>query len=281
MPQTQTTEAPNPSQAPQANPKSPLAIAKAGAGVGVGVADADSPPAEPIYGTMIPNRIFVGGISRDTSEYDLMVVFSAYGKVRSTKIIVNPDGLNKGYGFVTFETEEEAQRLQSVCKYIILRNRRLNIAPAFKKQPIRRMLQQIVDPNGTIYSYFTTNNNNNNNNNNTTTIQAQPAPQIGASIPIDQYPISSSYPPEYSAAAVPTIYQQAPPGVQYQPIYQYYSFPVNVPTVWHQNYYPDPPISSTQIAISPQTAWEFDNVNNNNINNNNNNNNNSNNWNLS
>ncbi|XP_034471749.1 protein boule-like [Drosophila innubila] len=222
----------------EALPKSSMAIAEAGV-------EADSPPAEPIYGNIIPNRIFVGGISRDTSEYDLMVVFSAYGKVRNTKIIVNHDGFNKGYGFVTFETEEEVQRLQSVCKYIILHNRRLNIAPAFKKQPVRRMLQQIVDPNGTIYSYFTTNH----------STSTQPSSPIGNSVnlPIDQY-TTSSYPAEFTAAAVPTIYQQAPPGAQFQPIYQYYSVPVSVPNVWHQNYYPDP----------QQTSWEFDNVNNNN-----------------
>lgn len=40
-------------------------------------------------------------------------VFSAYGNVKSTKIIVDRAGVSKGYGFVTFETEREAQKLQS------------------------------------------------------------------------------------------------------------------------------------------------------------------------
>lgn len=40
-------------------------------------------------------------------------MFSAYGNVKSTKIIVDRAGVSKGYGFVTFETEQEAQRLQS------------------------------------------------------------------------------------------------------------------------------------------------------------------------
>lgn len=51
--------------------------------------------------------------SGDTTEADLTRVFSAYGTVKSTKIIVDRAGVSKGYGFVTFETEQEAQRLQA------------------------------------------------------------------------------------------------------------------------------------------------------------------------
>lgn len=54
--------------------------------------------------------------SGDTTESELCRVFSAYGNVKSTKIIVDRAGISKGYGFVTFETEQEAQRLQNeVC----------------------------------------------------------------------------------------------------------------------------------------------------------------------
>lgn len=52
-------------------------------------------------------------LSGDTTETELCRVFSAYGNVKSTKIIVDRAGVSKGYGFVTFETEQEAQRLQS------------------------------------------------------------------------------------------------------------------------------------------------------------------------
>lgn len=51
--------------------------------------------------------------SGDTTEAELCRVFSAYGNVKSTKIIVDRAGVSKGYGFVTFETEQEAQRLQN------------------------------------------------------------------------------------------------------------------------------------------------------------------------
>lgn len=95
-------------------------------------------------------------------------VFSAYGNVKSTKIIVDRAGVSKGYGFVTFETELEASRLHDVSRNywwikesinfnekklisiffkgrcVILRDRKLNIAPAIKKQTF-------CAPNETIY----------------------------------------------------------------------------------------------------------------------------------
>jgi hypothetical protein len=92
-----------------------------------------------MYGTLVPNRIFVGGISSSTTEEELVDLFSPYGLVRATKIIVDRAGVSKGYGFVTFETEEEAKRLYNAINDkeidpIVHRERRLNIAPAVKKQ---------------------------------------------------------------------------------------------------------------------------------------------------
>uniref|UniRef100_A0A0A9X232 Protein boule n=1 Tax=Lygus hesperus TaxID=30085 RepID=A0A0A9X232_LYGHE len=88
----------------------------------------------PKFGYVIPNRVFVGGISSQTTENDLAQLFSSYGNVVNTKIIADRAGVSKGYGFVTFETEEEAKRLQADAESIVLRERRLNIAPAIRKQ---------------------------------------------------------------------------------------------------------------------------------------------------
>lgn len=87
----------------------------------------------PKFGTLVPNRIFVGGIHTDTTESELYELFSAYGNVMATKIIADRAGVSKGYGFVTFETEEEARRIQNE-ENIILKDRKLNLAPAIKKQ---------------------------------------------------------------------------------------------------------------------------------------------------
>ncbi|XP_055914431.1 protein boule isoform X2 [Eupeodes corollae] len=185
-----------------------------------GPAQLEAPLAAPKYGTLIPNRIFVGGISGDTTESELCRVFSAYGNVKSTKIIVDRAGVSKGYGFVTFETEQEAQRLQTEGESVVLRDRKLNIAPAIKKQ-------SIVATNGAVY-YTTT----------------PPAPI--SNMPIDQF-AAAVYPP----AGVPTLY---PPSMQYQPFYQYYSVPMNVPTIWPQNYQD---LNNNEIECNPNVSAQI------------------------
>lgn len=65
-----------------------------------------------MHSKLTPSFCFLSS-SGDTTEADLTRVFSAYGTVKSTKIIVDRAGVSKGYGFVTFETEQEAQRLQA------------------------------------------------------------------------------------------------------------------------------------------------------------------------
>lgn len=82
----------------------------------------------------VPNRIFVGGISAQTTESELAQLFSAYGNVKATKIIVDRAGVSKGYGFVTFETEMEARRIMRDSQFVMFKQRKLNIAPAIKKQ---------------------------------------------------------------------------------------------------------------------------------------------------
>ncbi|XP_022239926.1 protein boule-like isoform X2 [Limulus polyphemus] len=106
----------------------------------------------PKFGTLIPNRIFVGGISPSTTEAELHALFSNYGNVKATKIIADRAGVSKGYGFVTFETEEEAKRMQAESENLVLKDRKLNIAPAIKKQPFGRMYNESTQlvPNGTI-----------------------------------------------------------------------------------------------------------------------------------
>ncbi|XP_076361170.1 protein boule-like isoform X5 [Tachypleus tridentatus] len=106
----------------------------------------------PKFGTLIPNRIFVGGISPSTTEAELHALFSKYGNVKATKIIADRAGVSKGYGFVTFETEEEAKRIQAESENLVLKDRKLNIAPAIKKQPFGRIYNESTQlvPNGTI-----------------------------------------------------------------------------------------------------------------------------------
>uniref|UniRef100_A0A1I8I162 RRM domain-containing protein n=1 Tax=Macrostomum lignano TaxID=282301 RepID=A0A1I8I162_9PLAT len=91
-------------------------------------------------GTLIPNRVFVGGIPSSATEAELMEFFSALGEVRDVKIIADKSGTSKGYGFVTFESAELAdsiiRRDRESRDGLVFRSRRLNIGPAIKKSPL-------------------------------------------------------------------------------------------------------------------------------------------------
>jgi RNA recognition motif-containing protein len=55
------------------------------------------------------NKLFVGGLSWDTSDDGLRHAFEAHGQVTDAKVISDRDtGRSRGFGFVTFSTASEA-----------------------------------------------------------------------------------------------------------------------------------------------------------------------------
>ncbi|CAK7306826.1 Protein boule-like [Vulpes lagopus] len=102
--QTQTD-----SLSPSPNPVSPVPL--------------NNPTSAPRYGTVIPNRIFVGGID-----------------------------FKYGYGFVTFETQEDAQKiLQEEAEKLNYKDKKLNIGPAIRKQQVGIPRSSIMPAAGTMY----------------------------------------------------------------------------------------------------------------------------------
>lgn len=61
--------------------------------------------------TMIPNRIFVGGLTNGTSEQELRNFFSIYGDVKVVKIVKDKVGALKGFGFITFNSDDEVKKI--------------------------------------------------------------------------------------------------------------------------------------------------------------------------
>jgi len=90
----------------------------------------------PRYGTVIPNRVFVGGIDFKTKEEDLQKYFCKFGVVRDTKIIRDRAEVSKGYGFVTFDTNEDADKVRDQQESLYLGGKKLNIGPAVRKQQL-------------------------------------------------------------------------------------------------------------------------------------------------
>jgi len=56
-------------------------------------------------------KLYIGGLSYDTTEDTLKDLFSESGKVESAIVITDKmSGRSKGFGFVEMSTEEEAQK---------------------------------------------------------------------------------------------------------------------------------------------------------------------------
>ncbi|XP_022074444.2 protein boule-like [Acanthochromis polyacanthus] len=87
----------------------------------------------PTSGTVIPNRIFVGGIDYSVNDSDLRHVFSQHGAVQEVKIVTDRSGMSKGYGFVTFETQEDALKILSNANGICCKDKKLLIGQAIRK----------------------------------------------------------------------------------------------------------------------------------------------------
>uniref|UniRef100_A0A336MIA8 CSON015142 protein n=1 Tax=Culicoides sonorensis TaxID=179676 RepID=A0A336MIA8_CULSO len=160
---------------------------------------------------LIANRIFVGGMSRETTEEDLLRYFAGYGNVKSAKIITDINtGVSKGYGFVTFASEDEALRLQKFAGIAILHNRKLNIGPAIKRNGsttnVANAVASVMQANNTV----------------------TPTPMIGATHPTVQGQFKTSNvvsPMTPGNGLVPGLLDPATAAMLYQPFYGFpYSY---------------------------------------------------------
>ena len=56
-------------------------------------------------------KLYCGNLSYGTASADLETMFSKFGAVRSADVITDRDtGQSKGFGFVEFERDEDAQK---------------------------------------------------------------------------------------------------------------------------------------------------------------------------
>ncbi|XP_032659507.1 protein boule-like [Chelonoidis abingdonii] len=111
----------------------------------------NNPTSAPRFGTVIPNRIFVGGIDFKTNENDLRKFFAQYGCVKEVKIVNDRAGVSKGYGFITFETQEDAQKILQEAEKLNYKDKKLNIGPAIRKQQVGISRSSIMPAAGTMY----------------------------------------------------------------------------------------------------------------------------------
>lgn len=80
------------------------------------------------------NKIFVGGLNYNTTEVSLRAALEVFGKVLSIRIVTDFEtGKSKGFGFVTFEKPEAAEKAIENLNNQIFDGRRIGVKPAIDK----------------------------------------------------------------------------------------------------------------------------------------------------
>ncbi len=78
-------------------------------------------------------EIYVGNFPYDTSKEDIREFFTQYGEVNEVKLIMDFDtGQSKGFGFVSFSSEQECQNALK-ADGVEFGNRKLRVNPAKSK----------------------------------------------------------------------------------------------------------------------------------------------------
>ena len=86
-------------------------------------------------------KLFVGNISWGVSEEDLKELFAQHGAIEEALIIKDREtGRSKGFGFITFENDEEADKAVSALNEYELDGRKIavNEARPMEKRPPRQ-----------------------------------------------------------------------------------------------------------------------------------------------
>jgi cold-inducible RNA-binding protein len=79
-------------------------------------------------------KLYVGNLSYDTTESELRDAFASYGAVESVNVITdNATGRSKGFGFVEFRDDKEAQAAIAGLNGTEMRGRTINVNEARPK----------------------------------------------------------------------------------------------------------------------------------------------------
>ena len=81
-------------------------------------------------------KLFVGGLSWDTTEDGLHQAFVSYGEITEAKVITERDsGRSRGFGFVTFAQDDDAKTAISKMDGTSLDGKTIKVNEAQEKSP--------------------------------------------------------------------------------------------------------------------------------------------------
>ena len=74
------------------------------------------------------NKLFVGGLSWDTDDNGLRDAFEPYGEIREAKVITDREtGRSRGFGFVTYNSPDDATKAMEAMNGASLDGRNLKV----------------------------------------------------------------------------------------------------------------------------------------------------------
>ncbi len=81
-------------------------------------------------------KLFVGGLSWDTTDEGLRQAFASYGEITEAKVITDRDtGRSRGFGFVTFAQDDDAKTAISKMDGTSLDDKTIKVNEAQEKKP--------------------------------------------------------------------------------------------------------------------------------------------------
>ena len=81
-------------------------------------------------------KLFVGGLSWDTTNDGLRQAFASYGEITEAKVITDRDtGRSRGFGFVTFAQDDDAKTAISKMDGTNLDGKTIKVNEAQEKSP--------------------------------------------------------------------------------------------------------------------------------------------------
>ena len=84
----------------------------------------------------MPKKLFVGGLSWNTTNEGLQQAFERFGEVTEAKVITDRDtGRSRGFGFVTFADAAEADAAKASLNGATLDGRAIKVDEAAEKGP--------------------------------------------------------------------------------------------------------------------------------------------------
>ena len=81
-------------------------------------------------------KLFVGGLSWDTTDDGLRQAFASHGEISEAKVITDRDsGRSRGFGFVTFDQDEEGKTAISKMDGTNLDGKTIKVNEAQERSP--------------------------------------------------------------------------------------------------------------------------------------------------